>query len=228
MVHEISFCRAGMQPRFAQRVGTWQVVRMKQALHVASGRKGFRSGFGLPLVVGSVVAVSLWGGGSRVCAPQGTLAGLGALAGPASAMAQDGGMVGSRVPGWELTTVDGKQVKASDFDGKVVLVDFWATWCPPCRKGVPDLIALQKAHGGKGLAVVGISLDNSDSPVKKFIEAQKINYTVVMGNEEVATQFGGIQAIPTAFLIDRSGKIVWQHVGLADKAELEKRIAELL
>ncbi len=144
-------------------------------------------------------------------------------------MAMDGGgMEGKMAPAWKLKTLDGKQVSSKDFEGKVVLVDFWATWCPPCVRGIPDLIALQEAYGAKGLAVVGISLDDRDSDVKKFIKEKSVNYTVVMGNEEVAGEFGGISSIPTAFLIDRTGKIVWQHVGLADKAELEKRIAELL
>lgn len=201
---------------------------MKRTL-LSSIQNRSRKNLALYFVVGAVVAISLWGSGSRVCAPQGTLESLFGLIAPQSAAAYDGaGMKGQQAPTWTLETVDGKSVNWEEFKGKVVLVDFWATWCPPCVRGVPDLIELQKAHGDKGLAIIGVSLDDSSTPVKKFLKDKSVNYTVVMGNEEITEKFGGIEAIPTAFLIDRLGKIVWQHRGLANKADIEKQIAELL
>ncbi len=137
--------------------------------------------------------------------------------------------VSGPAPSWQLQDVDGKAVQSSQFAGKVVLVDFWATWCPPCRKGIPDLIALQKEHGDKGLAVVGISLDR-DGPagVKEFMKKMGVTYPIVMGDEKVVEAFGGIDGIPTAFLIDRKGNLVMKHVGLASKEDLEKAIKPLL
>jgi cytochrome c biogenesis protein CcmG/thiol:disulfide interchange protein DsbE len=132
-------------------------------------------------------------------------------------------------PAWELKDLDGKTVKSSDFKGKVVILNFWATWCPPCRKEIPDFIELQKQYGAQGLAIVGVSLDR-DGPatVKKFQKSNNINYPLVMGNNEVTEAYGGVESIPTTFIIDRAGKIVGKHVGLAPKATFEKELKPLL
>lgn len=136
---------------------------------------------------------------------------------------------GAAAPSWELRDVDGKTVKLSDFKDKVVVLDFWATWCPPCRKEIPGFVALQKQYGKDGLAIVGISLDQDGAAkVKKFIKANGMNYPVVMGNEDLSRDYGSIRAIPTTFVIDRAGKIVSKHVGYEDQAVFEKEIKPLL
>lgn len=132
-------------------------------------------------------------------------------------------------PAWELKDVNGKTVKFSDFSGKVVVLDFWATWCGPCRMEIPGFIELQKQYADKGLVIVGVSLDQDGaSAVKPFMEKMGINYPIVLGDEAVTSAFGGIEGIPTTFIIDRTGNIVRKHVGYAPKAEFEADIKPLL
>jgi thiol-disulfide isomerase/thioredoxin len=138
------------------------------------------------------------------------------------------GMDGDRAPNFTLKNVDGKDVSLSDFKGKIVLVDFWATWCPPCRKGIPDLVELQNQYQGE-FVVIGISLDRETvNDVVPFVKDYKINYPVVYGNEDVSNKFGGIRAIPTSFIIDKDGNIVDKHVGLVSKSVYENKIKEIL
>jgi peroxiredoxin len=132
-------------------------------------------------------------------------------------------------PAWELKDVNGKTLKSSDFKGKVVVLDFWATWCPPCRAEIPGFVELQKKYSEQGLTIVGISLDEKGpSVVKPFMKKFNINYPVVMGDDKVVEAFGGVESIPTTFVIDRTGKIVSKHVGLAEKSQFEKEIRPLL
>ena len=134
----------------------------------------------------------------------------------------------SRAPSWELKDPDGKSVSSSDFDGKVVLLNFWATWCPPCREEIPSLVELQKKYGGQGLVVVGVSLDEHRLPkVRRFIEEMGINYPIVLGNVMMMQDFGG-SGVPTTFVIDRSGKIVAKHSGFTSKETFEKELMPLL
>lgn len=130
---------------------------------------------------------------------------------------------------FRLKTLEGKEIKLSDFRGKIVIVDFWATWCPPCRKGIPDLISLQEEYK-KDLVVIGISLDqqNTIKDLKPFIENYKINYPVVLGDEKVVKDYGGINAIPTSFIIDQKGNIVDSHIGLVPKTVYADQIKSLL
>lgn len=131
-------------------------------------------------------------------------------------------------PNFDLTSTDGKNIKLSDYRGKVVIVDFWATWCPPCRKGIPDLIDLQKQFK-KNLVVIGISLDqDTKSDVVPFVKKYGINYPVVYGTNQVIMDYGSINAIPTSFVINKEGKIVDKHVGLVPKSEYESKIKEIL
>lgn len=135
---------------------------------------------------------------------------------------------GSKAPEFSLPDVNGKPVKLSDYKGKVVIVDFWATWCPPCRKGIPDLISLQKEFG-KDIVVIGISLDtDTKSDVAPFIKNMGINYPVAYGNLEVTQMYGNVEAIPTSFVIDKQGNIVDKHVGLVSKDAYTSVIKQLL
>ncbi len=132
-------------------------------------------------------------------------------------------------PDWHLTNVDGKPVKLSDFKGKVVILNFWATWCPPCRKEIPTFISLQKQYGDKGLVIVGISLDEGGpGVVKPFVSRAGINYPVMMGDQKTAADYGGIEVVPTTFIIDRNGRIAAEHQGEAERAAFEAEIKPLL
>lgn len=136
---------------------------------------------------------------------------------------------GRKAPGFALFDVAGKSVNFSQYDGKVVLVDFWATWCPPCRRSIPDLSELHGKYSNRGFEVVGISLDQSGvDKVARFAEQMKIPYTVVMGNMQVATDWNIGSSIPIAFLVDRQGEIVDRFVGYQDKSVLEEKIEKFL
>ncbi len=130
---------------------------------------------------------------------------------------------------FSLQSVSGKTVKLTDYKGKVVILDFWATWCGPCRRGIPDLIDIQKKYKNK-VAVLGISLDqdNTKADLVPFIKNIGINYPVLYANMDVVMNYGNIQAIPTTFIIDQSGKIVYKNIGLTSKSVFIETIDNLL
>ncbi len=133
-----------------------------------------------------------------------------------------------KAPNFKLQTIDGKSLQLSDFKGKIVIVDFWATWCPPCRRGIPDLITLQ-GEFKKDLVIIGISVDrDTRSSVAEFARKQGINYPICYFTDKVVEDFGGIEGIPTSFIIDRKGNIVDSHVGLVDKDTYVQTIKKLL
>ena len=155
-----------------------------------------------------------------------------ARSGPAVCAATRGGSslrVLREPPAWSLKDVDGKTVNFADFKGKVVVIDFWATWCPPCREEIPGYIEMTKKHGKDGLVIIGISLDQAGpGVVRSFIAKSGINYPIVMGDDATVAAFGGVEGIPTTFLIDREGLIRDKKVGMMAAAEYEKKILEVL
>lgn len=135
----------------------------------------------------------------------------------------------SLAPDFRLVDINGKTVSLSDFKGKVVILDFWATWCGPCRMEIPGYIQLYDKYQEKGLEIVGVSLDQDGwEPVKPFMESFKINYTIVLGNMSVVQAYGGIEAIPTTFVINRNGEVVDRKVGARPVEYYEELLAQWL
>lgn len=134
-----------------------------------------------------------------------------------------------KAPSWKLKDTAGKEVSSAEFKGKVVVLDFWATWCPPCRAEIPGYIALQKKYADKGVVIIGVSVDEQGAAaVVPFAKAQGINYRMLLANDDAVAAFGNIQAIPTTFVIDRDGNIRAKHVGYASQDEFDAQLQELL
>ena len=130
-------------------------------------------------------------------------------------------------PAFTLTDLDGKSVSLAEFHGKVVVLDFWATWCPPCKREIPDFIDLQKEYGSQGVQIVGIALDEPGK-VQAFARQNGMNYPVLLGSDEVSMRYGRIEGIPTTFIIDKSGKIVDTFEGFRPREAFETEIKKLL
>jgi peroxiredoxin len=131
-------------------------------------------------------------------------------------------------PDFKLKDLSGKDVKLSDQKGKVVLVEFWATWCPPCRTSIPGLERLHKVYGGKGLTILAISVDEGGwDHVREFITEHKATYTVLQGTDDVSSRYQ-VRMIPAMYLVDKQGIIKKQYLGGGSEEELEKAIQALL
>jgi len=131
-------------------------------------------------------------------------------------------------PEFNLDALDGKPLNLAAARGKVVLLNFWATWCGPCRAEIPDLIALQQKYKDQ-LQIIGLTVDDDDtSMIKQVVAESHINYPVAMSSPEVRLQYGGITALPTSFVLDAQGRIVQKHEGLRDPALYETEIRALL
>ncbi len=137
--------------------------------------------------------------------------------------------VGAKAPDFTLKNADGQDVTLSDLKGKVVLVNFWATWCGPCVREIPDFLEVYDEYKDKGFEIIGVSLDRTGwKVVTPFVEKMQMTYPVVVGNNDVVNAFGGFNAIPTTFLIDRKGTIADKHIGLMTKADLVAKLKKLL
>jgi thiol-disulfide isomerase/thioredoxin len=132
------------------------------------------------------------------------------------------------MPQFTVRTLDGRTVTPDALRGKVAIINFWATWCGPCKMEIPDLIALQKKYEGK-LEVVGLSVDEApQKDVQEFVTAHNMNYVIAMAPDKVQSSFGGIFGIPTSFVIDPQGRVVQKHIGLTSGKVFEGEVRALL
>ena len=132
-------------------------------------------------------------------------------------------------PDFTLTDASGRSVRLSDLRGKVVLLNFWATWCSPCKREIPWFVEFQKTNESRGFAVLGVSMDEGGwSAVKPFLEVNQVNYPVVIGDDHVAGLYGGLPSLPMTVIIDRAGRIAAIHEGLCRRDEYESDIRALL
>lgn len=132
-------------------------------------------------------------------------------------------------PDFALKDSTGKTVKLSDFRGKVVLLNFWATWCGPCKMEVPWFMEFEQKHKDQGLVVLGVAMDDDGwDVVKPYLERYRVNYRVVMGTPEIADLYGGVESLPTTFLLDREGRVARTHIGLVSKKDYQDDIDQLL
>lgn len=137
---------------------------------------------------------------------------------------------GREAPDFVLTDLQGRAVKLSDLRGKAVVLNFWATWCPPCKEEIPWFVDMQKRYGAEGLQIVGVSMDDEgdQKTVAKFAAEHAINYPVLLGKETVAGAYGGIDYLPTTFYIDRSGVVMNRVFGQPGRSEIEQNIKNAL
>ncbi|HKW63258.1 MAG TPA: TlpA disulfide reductase family protein [Candidatus Acidoferrum sp.] len=131
-------------------------------------------------------------------------------------------------PAFKVDTLDGKPLSLADYKSKVILLNFWATWCGPCRAEIPDLVELQKKYKDQ-LQIIGLVVDDDDEDaIKKFAEKLGINYPIAIATDEMRTEYGGIPALPTSFVLDGEGRVVQKHEGLRDPVLYEVEIRSLL
>lgn len=133
-----------------------------------------------------------------------------------------------RLPSFTVADLNGQEISSVTLKGKVALVDFWATWCPPCRKEIPHFNKLYAEHRHKGLIVLGLALDDNVAEVRTFMRRQPIDYPVALASTELQQQFGRIEVYPTAFLVDREGRIVKKFLGYIYPDEFNQDVKALL
>jgi peroxiredoxin len=182
----------------------------------------FQKNLGSLLLVGGLVTYVVVAGRTNSCALCASITGalgLNAAAAPADRPV---------APGWEVKDLDGNALGSASLRGKVVVLDFWATWCPPCRKEIQGFVDIQKRLGDKGVQVVGLSAGEEPNVVKKFGANAAVNYPLAVDDGRIAEAFGGVNALPTTFVIDRTGRIAARHVGYTSVKEFERDILPLL
>jgi peroxiredoxin len=140
-----------------------------------------------------------------------------------------GNVQGMQAPDFELPSLDGRKVKLSDYRGKAVLLNFWATWCPPCKIEMPWFVELQKQYAKDGLVVIGVAMDDTEpQKISEFAHEMGLNYAVLLGTDKVSDDYGNVQYLPTTFYIDRDGKIVNKAAGLFDRKQIEDEVKKAL
>jgi len=144
-----------------------------------------------------------------------------------------GGAQAPLAPAFSAVGVDGKAVSSRQLAGKAYIVNFFASWCPPCRAEIPDMVALQNAYKAKGFTFVGVAVNENDESIKSFMKSNGISYPVVMADQKLVGAYGryvegGIRSIPTSFVVNRSGRIIQIVSGARSKAVFEKMILDAL
>ena len=149
---------------------------------------------------------------------------------PGESTGVSSGLKGQVAPDFALQSLEGQTIHLSDYHGKAVALNFWATWCEPCKIETPWFVELQKQYGPDGLQVVGISADEGDSKddVAKFTKSMGVNYPILLGKENVIDAYGGVQFLPETIYINRDGKVVEKVFGLKGKGEIEDYIKKSL
>jgi thiol-disulfide isomerase/thioredoxin len=127
-------------------------------------------------------------------------------------------------PGFSLSGLAGERLNLSDYRGKVVLLDFWATWCEPCREEIPHFVELQNKYRDQGFQIIGVAMDDGPEPVRDFYRQFKMNYPVVMGNAKTGELYGGLLGLPVTFVIGREGRIYSRHTGATDISLFDREI----
>ncbi len=168
----------------------------------------------------------------------GILPGCKSFKSPSTGQEDDGKKDYQAEPEVTFQTLDGRSVSLGSFKGKVALVNFWATWCEPCKAEIPDLIGFQNKYGDKGFTILGVAMDDEGKKVvEPFVQTQKfdvdgqkltMNYPIMIGNDDIANKFGGIIGFPTSVLISRDGKIIKRYIGLVNMDSLQKEVQGLL
>jgi peroxiredoxin len=136
---------------------------------------------------------------------------------------------GKPAPDFTLKDAKGDRLRLADYKGKVVLLNFWATWCGPCKTEIPWFVDFEKQFQSRGFTVLGVSMDEDGwKVINPYVAEHKINYPIVLANEEVNEAYGGIEALPTTLILGRDGKVRFLHSGLISRADYEKEIRQLL
>lgn len=147
---------------------------------------------------------------------------------PARSLEADNAVTHPLAPDFSVTDLSGQTLQLSRYRGKVVLLNFWATWCAPCRSEIPAFVDLQNEYQRRGLQVIGISLDDDQKPVHTFYQQLRMNYPVAIGDAKLAEQYGGILGLPVTFLIGRDGLIYAKYEGEVDSSLIERKMKSLL
>jgi thiol-disulfide isomerase/thioredoxin len=138
-------------------------------------------------------------------------------------------MKSDTAPDFALQSLEGKTVRLSDFRGKPVVLNFWATWCGPCKIEMPWFVDLQKQYGPSGVQFLGVAMDDaSTKDIAEFAQSMKVNYPILIGKESVGDDYGGVQFLPETFYIDRNGKVIDKAFGLKGRGEIEDDIKKIL
>lgn len=168
-------------------------------------------------IVAVVLAAMLWYGIRRAPSRNASSGGTGAEA-------------GSMAPDFQLQDIrTGKAIKLSELKGKAVLLNFWATWCSPCRVEIPWFVDLQKRYGAQGLQIVGVAMDDAGAAaIAKFANGMSMNYPVLQGTEKVADLYGGVDGLPITFYIGRDGRVVKRVIGLGSREDIEDDVQSVL
>ncbi|MFU8811661.1 MAG: TlpA family protein disulfide reductase [Balneolaceae bacterium] len=136
---------------------------------------------------------------------------------------------GDALPDYNFTTLNGDEIQMSDYEGKVLILNFWATWCGPCRREIPELVELQDELGKYGVEIIGISLDEEGfAAVEPFLASFDMNYTIVHDDYTYGNRLGGVYMLPTTYIIDREGKLAFRKIGEVTKEELLPELADMI